>query len=142
MIREAVRDDIPHLVVMGLHFLRSGAYSGHLEENPDALFEIMLRLIESDDALLLVQDDGKPVGMLGAIIYCHPLTWQVFFNEIFWWVEPDSRGDGIALEQAATEWAKQHGATKSIMVSPDDRVSRLYERRGYTKLETHYIKAI
>lgn len=142
MIREAVLDDIPSLTVMGLHFIRSDEYAGHLEENPDALFDIMLRLIESEDAILLVQGEDKPVGMLGAIIYRHPLTWQTFFNELFWWIEPDYRGNGLALLRRAEDWARECGATHSIMISPNDRTSRLYETLGYTQLETHFLKEL
>lgn len=142
MIREAVLDDIPHLVVMGLHFIRSSDYAGHLDENPDALFDTMLRLIESEDALLLVEDTGNPTGMLGAVLFSHPLSHQRFFSELFWWVEPEHRGNGLALLRAAEEWAAERGASHSIMISPDDRVSRLYETLGYAKLETHYIRLL
>jgi GNAT superfamily N-acetyltransferase len=139
-IREAVRADIPHLVVMGLHFVRSGDYAGHLDENPDALFDTMLRLIESGDALLLVQGEDKPTGMIGALIFSHPLSHQTFFSELFWWVEPDHRGNGLALLRMAEKWATARGASHSIMISPDERVSRVYETLGYSLLETHYVK--
>lgn len=142
MIREATREDISHLVVMGLHFVRSGEYGDHLDESPDALFETMFRLIEGEDAILLVQGDDKPIGMLGGLIYRHPLSWQTFFSELFWWVEPEHRGHGLDLPRHAEAWAKTLGATHCIMVSPNDRVSRLYEKLGYSKLETHYIKEV
>lgn len=142
MVREAVRADIPRLILMGLHFIRSGSYGRHLDENPDALFDTMLRLIDSEDAILLVQGEDKPTGMIGALVYRHPLSYQAFFSELFWWVEPEHRGNGLALKHHAEQWGKDRGAPHSIMVSPNDRVSRLYERLGYTKIETHYIKAL
>jgi GNAT superfamily N-acetyltransferase len=142
MIREAVLADIPHLVVTGLHFVRSSDYAGHLDENPDALFDTMFRLIGSEDAILLVQGEDKPTGMLGGLIFSHPLSHQTFFSELFWWVEPDYRGNGLALLRMAEEWATERGASHSIMISPDDRVSRLYETLGYAKLETHYIRPL
>jgi GNAT superfamily N-acetyltransferase len=141
-IREAVLADIPHLVVMILHFIRSGEYGGHLDENPDVIFDTMLQLIESEDAILLVEDKGKPVGTLGGLLFRHPLSGQAFFSELFWWIEPGLRGNGRALPKQAEQWARERGATYSIMVSPEERVSRLYEKLGYTKLEEHYIKRL
>ena len=141
-IREATRDDIPHLVVMGLHFIRSSSYAGHLDENPGALFDTMLQLIDGEDALLLVEDTGQPTGMLGALIFRHPLSHQSFFSELFWWVEPEHRGNGRALLNQAEQWGKDRGASHSMMISPNERVSRLYETLGYTKIEEHFIKAL
>lgn len=142
MIREADHDDIPDLVVMGLRFIRSSSYAGQIGENPDALFDIMLRFIDDDDAILLVQGEGKPEGMIGGLVYSHPLSHQIFFSELFWWVEPEHRGNGLELPRQAEAWGKSAGATHSIMISPNDKTSRVYEALGYSRLETHYIKAL
>ena len=141
-IREATRADLPHIVVMGLHFLRASEYTGKIQENPDAMFDLALRLIESVDGIIFVDGDAKPTGMIGLHLYQHPMSGEVITSELFWWVEPDHRGSGMDLLKAAERWAKEHGSSSIQMIAPNDRVSRIYKARGYEKTEEHYQKVI
>ena len=138
MIREAVRDDIPHIVVMGLHFLRASEYTGKIRENPNAMFDLALKLIESDGAIIYLAGDNRPTGMIGLHIYEHPMSGERLASELFWWVEPDHRGSGMDLLKAAERWAREYGCSGIQMISPNERVSRLYRARGYEKTEEHY----
>lgn len=144
MIREAVRADIPHLVVMGLRFIRSTGYKGQLGEDPDALFDFMMRLIDADTAAILVtaSDQSGPYGMIGVHIFQHPMSHEIFGNELFWWVEPGHRGDGLKLLHAGEDWMLSAGAHKIEATAPDDRTGKALERLGYKKFETHYLKVI
>lgn len=144
MIREAVHDDIPHLVVMGTHFIRSTNYAGQIGENPDALFDLMLRLIEADSATILVMDvePSMPKGMIGAHVFKHPMSLEIFGSELFWWVEPECRGHGLTLLRHGEDWMRAAGATKIEGTAPDDRTAMAFERLGYQKLETHYLKVL
>ena len=142
MIREAVIADIPHLTVMGLHFVRSYSSSGLIEENPDAIFDMMLRLVESDQAVVLVAEAKKPIGMLGAHLLHHPMSNEFIATELFWWVEPMHRGNGIKLMRAFEAWAKKKGARKLHMSAPNEKTGRIYTAAGFRKLEESYQKDI
>lgn len=142
MIREAVRADIPHLVVMGLRFVRSSSYAEQIGENPDALFDLMLKLIESPEAVIFISGEDRPFGMIGAHLYRHPMSGEITASELFWWVEPEHRGEGVILYRKMEEWARENAATKIQMIAPDDRTERAYCALGFHKLETHYQKAL
>jgi GNAT superfamily N-acetyltransferase len=142
VIREAVHADIPHLVVMGRHFLHASKYADHIVENPDAMFDLLLRLIDAEDGVVFVSGDDRPRGMIGAHLFKHPISGEIMVSELFWWVEPDHRGAGLPLMRALEDWARTRGAVKLQMVAPDDRTGRAYRGLGYTKLEEHFIKVL
>ena len=41
--------------------------------------------------------DGAIVGMLGFIIHDHFISGEKVAGEVFWWMEPEHRGDGLKL---------------------------------------------
>lgn len=139
-IREAVLDDIPHLVVMGLHFIRSYSSAGLIDENPDAIFDMMLSLVDSDQAVVFVAETEKPIGMLGAHLVYHPMSSEFIATELFWWVEPGHRGNGIRLMRAFEDWARDKGAQKLHMTAPNEKTGRVYVSAGFRKLEESYQK--
>lgn len=142
MIRGALLPDIPRLVVMGVHFIQSTQYAGQIGENPDALFDMMLKLIEAENAVIFVDGETQPIGMLGAHIFQHPMSGELVASELFWWVEPEHRGNGLALYRALEGWAEERGVHKIQMVAPDERTSRVYCALGFTKVEELYQKAL
>lgn len=104
----------------------------------DAHVEALLEtLIESDDGILLVSDDG----MIGGIVYPHPFSGKRMFVEMFWRARD---GNGLALLKAAEEAARERGASQSIMVAMDDmkRTRRLYGAIGYTPIEVQFMKEL
>ncbi len=140
-VREAVTDDLPWLVGMGLRFIRDSDYRHHVAENPGALARLMGRLMESGESVILVVGD-RPHGMIGMLLYDHPMSGEKFASELFWWIDPEQRGSGLRLLNSAERWAKEAGARRIQMIAPNDRTARAYEGLGYGKLETHYQKEI
>lgn len=65
-------------------------------------------------------------------------------QEIAWYVDPDHRGNGLELLDAYEAWAIESGAKLISVASlgkfPD--AERIYARRGYSRLETHWCRAI
>lgn len=63
-------------------------------------------------------------------------------HEIAWWVDPDHRGIGLGMLDEYEQWAISKGAgaieVKSLAIFPE--AERIYERSGYTKLETSWVK--
>lgn len=142
-IREATFDDVPRLVELGCEFLKNSRYQGSIAPNPDAMALLVGALIEQPHGLVLVSEDGGEVtGMIGVIATFHPMSGEKVMSEMFWYVTPDKRGHGVRLLFAAEKWAKHHGIAKSIMISPTKKVSSLYRRLGYSKLEEQFVKAI
>ena len=143
MIRQAGIDDIPRLVAMGIRFIESSAYAGHIEPNAMSMARLARMLIESENGLVLVyEQDGCALGMIGVMATFHPYSGQPVMSEMFWYVEPESRGAGVRLLRAAEQWARDNGVLDSIMISPSPKVSAFYQRMGYVPLEEQFIKRL
>lgn len=143
MIREATADDIPRLVDMGRRFLTETVYAGRVLVNPAAMARTLRLLLESDaGALFVSEQDGTVTGMIGLLVFEHPITGERAAQELFWWVEPEHRGYGIRLLKRGEQWAAAVGAQHLHMIAPTAAVGQLYERLGYGYLEAAYQKAM
>lgn len=143
MIREATDTDIDALVDLGCQFMVESGYARHLAINPHAQATLAKMLIDSPNGLVLVDErGGRIVGMIGIIATFHPHSGDPVMSELFWYVDPGHRGVGIKLLRKAEIWGQDNGIAKSITVAPNDKVCALYERLGYEKLETQYIKTL
>jgi GNAT superfamily N-acetyltransferase len=143
VIREATAADIPRLVDMGTRFLTETVYAGRVLVNPAAMTRTLELLLTSDDGGLFVSEqDGAVTGMIGLLAFEHPITGERAAQELFWWVEPESRGHGVRLLKRGEEWAATVGAQHLHMIAPTPAVGQLYERLGYGYLESAYQKAI
>ena len=144
-IRPATLEDVPRLVAMGRRFLASSAYAGTIAENPAQMAACATALITAPDGVVLVAEGpGGLVGMLGLLIVSHALSGERVAGEVFWWVEPEARGDGLRLLRAAEAWACGRGATRIQMIAPRavPAVGRVYARRGYAPIETLYSRTL
>lgn len=143
-IRTADVTDTAALIAMGRHMRTATGYSQHLIDNPAQMAAMVKQLVESPDGVVFVAESlpWHLVGMIGMWAYPHHLDGQRVAGEIFWWTEPEARGAGLRLLREAERWAKKQGAVSVQMVAPDERVGRLYERLGYSRIETSYGKAV
>lgn len=142
-IRPADVTDLPAVVALGQRFLAEAEYRGVIAENPAQMEALALRLITGDDAtVLLVEHDGEPVGMIGLLFYPHLISAEPLAGELFWWVNPERRRDGVRLLRAAETWARDRGAMFMQMVAPNGRVGQFYEALGYVKVETMYQRTL
>jgi GNAT superfamily N-acetyltransferase len=141
MIRLAVDSDVPRLVEMGLRFLRESSYARHLSENPQQMAELAGQLVTSG-CVLVSERDSQIVGMLGYVLYPHFLSGELVAGEVFWWVEPEFRGEGVKLLRDVERRAKAVGARRMQMISPTDQVAAVYQRCGYEFVEAAYQKTL
>lgn len=139
MIRAALAADVPRLVEMGRRFRCESSYQKHLGENPQKMGELALQLLAAG-GLLVSEREAQLVGMIGFVLYPHFLSGETVAGEIFWWVEPEHRGEGPKLLRQAEKLAKQAGAERMQMIAPTDRVANLYRRFGYEFVEATYQK--
>jgi hypothetical protein len=92
--------------------------------------------------LALVTDGGVLLGIVGNSML-GPFRQA---QEIVWWLDPAKRsnGDGQDMLARYEEWAINMGAlmigAASLSIMPE--VERLYERRGYSRLETHWVMVV
>lgn len=142
-VREATSDDLADVVRMGGKFLATTRYGGLLAHNPDALEQMAQMLLEMPDGFLLVAEEaGVAVGMIGCLVFTHPLSGERFASELAWWMEPDHRGAGVRLLRAAERKASDLGVTKIQMIAPDARVAGFYLSRGYEYVEATYQRTL
>lgn len=141
MIRVATESDIPRLLEMAQRFHRESEYREHLGANAEKMEQLGRQLI-ANNGVLIAEQDGKIVGMIGYYIYPHFISGEIIAGEVFWWVEPEHRGEGKALLAEAESRARSAGATKMQMIAPNDRVGELYRRLGYNFVESTYQRSL
>jgi GNAT superfamily N-acetyltransferase len=98
------------------------------------------------DRLCLIYDvAGTPQGVLMASAQDHPFVGIRYSAEVAWWIDPDHRGMSASRMLAAYEqWATERGCTVAGIVAlrSAPRAGLIYERRGYTAAETHFLKPL
>jgi hypothetical protein len=88
---------------------------------------------------------GEPAwGILLAVAYEHPFGAGRIAKETVWFVSPKARGRlGLSMLDAYEAWARSLGCTSAGMASlATNNVSRIFERRGYAPIETHFAKPL
>ena len=140
MIRPATVDDIPQLLAMGQRFADDAGVTDWIEWDDASVTRLLHHLIESEDGVCLVSDNG----MFGGFIYPHEFNNSILlFREVFW----RSEGfEGVKMLLRAEEWARAKGARLSGMFTPIKQVTGdvgpLYERLGYRPSERIYMKEL
>lgn len=140
MIRHATLDDVPAIVRMGQQFIQTD-YRHIVRENPEQMAALATMLIDGEHGtVFLIDRDGDVVGMIGMLCTTHFLSGDMFAGELFWWVNPDQRGNGVRLLKKAEAWALERGAKTIQMIAPNERVGQLYTRMGYMPTEMSFQK--
>lgn len=99
-------------------------------------------------ALWKAMDNGKLIGGMGAIIYPDPNDGALVATEAFWYIAPEHRGSssGLRMLNEFELWAAMRGAKRLhmayLLASMPEKVSKLYEKRGYKAREVIYVKEI
>ncbi len=149
VIRDATKEDIGALVLIGERFFDESRFADVMQFDPDSLRDTLEKLIEDPDGIVLVA--AGPVNLIGV---AGGLVHPSYFNrahitgqELFWWVDPDRRGvvgsslfDALELE-ARTKGARSWAMIALSTLNPDG-VGQFYERHGYRPSERTYIKAL
>lgn len=84
----------------------------------------------------------RPGGVLLAM--CGPSLMGPFTvaQEVVWWVDPAHRGNSVGMLREFEQWATLRGVfaieVKSLAKFPE--VEKLYERAGYARLETSWVR--
>lgn len=97
----------------------------------------------ADSNLLALVLGNDPVGVLLASVQDHPYGGAQYALEAAWWIAPDVRGrSAMAMLDAYEQWAVERECAfcqvAALVSFP--QAARLYERRGYRPVETHFMK--
>lgn len=141
MIRTATASDVPRLIEMGERFRSSSTYRKYLSGNSEQMRRFAEKIIDGD-GLLVSERSGKIVSMLGFVVFPHFMSGETTGGEVFWWVEPEHRGEGLKLLRAAEKCARSVGAKRFQMIAPSEDVEKLYELMGYEYVESTYQKML
>ena len=134
MIRKATHDDLDRIADLGGDF---HAFSPWREVpfDRDSIKAFCARLI--DGGVIFLSDDGLLGGLLNPL-YFNPA--YVVAAELFWWAPKEGRELRLAFE----EWAKEMGAYavqfSALGNEKSETVGKLFQRAGYRKVETGYLK--
>jgi GNAT superfamily N-acetyltransferase len=143
VIREATTADVPRLVAMGTRFLSETVYRGRMTVTPVQMADTVHMLLASPAGTVFVAErDGNLVGMIGLLFYTQTISGEATVAELFWWVEPEHRGNGVRLLKRAEKWAVERGATAMHMVAPTPDVGALYTALGYELIESTYQRTL
>lgn len=146
LFRLATLADLPGLHRIGRDFANACHLDNIAPYDPESC-ERLLRWLISDGILVVAEDKGSLCGC-GAMAVT-PWIWNAAYtqaSELFWWVDPPRRGDGVGVEllKALETEAKSRGATIISMVSMTssmpDKVFKMYTNAGYTPTEQSFLK--
>lgn len=145
MIRLAGPEDIEDCVRMGRRFFEAAEVGRWFDLDEDCVHRTMAFL--QREHFLAVLDRGGLVGMIGALAYpCWFNTAHTTAQELFWWVDPDHRGEGHELLSALEAWALRRGCRTLEMICLDrsrpEALTRLYRRQGFEPKERTFVKEL
>jgi RimJ/RimL family protein N-acetyltransferase len=104
-------DEVERLVEMGERFHRESVYKEHVTHNHEQMIALATKLV-ADGNILVMEFNGALVGMIGLVFFPHYLSGERVAVEVFWWLEPEHRGEGRKLLKAAEDFARERGAMK------------------------------
>ena len=144
MITDATTDDLEGIYRCAERFFEYADYEGKYGMGLDkaSFIKMVVPYIEKG-ICLLYRKNGRIRGGIAGM----PFPWG--FNnaiklcmELFYWMDPEVRGQGIKLIKAYEDRVRKAGA-RSIMIQPETELSRkvglLYKRRGYRPFESFWV---
>ena len=104
-------------------------------------------MISSGSAKILgLKKDNKFIGAIGLVLTPSLEDGIMTCMEAFWYVDEKHRGQGLKLLLKGEKEAKAMGAKRMVMMylqnSMPSKVKNIYERMGYTYIQTSYFKEL
>ena len=144
MIREATIDEFRLVATMAKNF---EDHTSYVKVDVEHTIKEYKRIIESGTGIVFALiEDGKVVGGVGGVKFIDIHYPRLLAVETFWFVLPEYRGGGIKLLIRFEQWAKDNNCERVAFIHLSDShpeiLKKIYTRRGYTMVETHYEKVI
>ncbi len=148
-VREATEDDLESIAAMTRALNEEAGYDRLWEYDEYGVIQFLGTLIEYEHLnLFVVKADGRHIGALGVTLMPLWVSHNVLTaQEIFWWIHPKWRkkGAGKALLDHFEEWARDRGVEVIFMSAvgcTPEEIEKVYERRGFEKLQTNWVKKV
>lgn len=112
----------------------------------EEMLKLSLGKTSKEGICLLAFDDDKPAGLVGGLLYGLWFSKKAMTaQELFLWVNPESRGRGVGsgLHREFEAAAKERGADYVVMMSLDDmNADKIYKRGGYSVAEKNFFRRV
>jgi len=143
-LRPATERDLFDVARMASSFLRSVETYGAVIPNTPAHIDRVSRTLLEHGVIVLAERHGIAVGMIAGLVYPDLMTTLITISELWWWVDEDVRGTGIAevLLERFELWGREHGATRAQIGSRHRVLDRYYKRFGYAPIERIFVKEL
>lgn len=145
VVKRLTKDQLAEASKMGPAFFKEGALPGSFVRDIFVKKWSSLMDLNMGVVLGLFRDDVL-IGAFGFIIAEDLNDGDLVANECFWFVTPEARGRGFELLIAYEEEAKKMGAVRCSMIHlqklQPEKLSQIYEKRGYQQVETSYFKIL
>jgi GNAT superfamily N-acetyltransferase len=142
VIRPANDTDREWIAAEGKRFFDASGYGEVCKYSSDDLMRSLER------APIVLVDDRRR-AMAAAVLFPSFFDGQtILAQELFWWVGPEHRKSGVAIELLAAleKTAKALGAKAILMLAIDaldgERVASIYKRRGYRPAERTFMRKL
>jgi GNAT superfamily N-acetyltransferase len=145
IVRRATDADYEQLDALAKKFFVEGQMKGEIGE--DTFSTGLRKYVDMDVATCFTLVDGSVVkGMIGGMVTIDFVTQDLVCTEMFWYVDPDHRRQGIKLHRALEIEAKNRGCARIYMVHlaklNANKMEKYYLRCGYEPQEVFYTKPL
>lgn len=142
MIRVATTKDLDQLAELAGEFHSEATLPAKLDKT--VWKRSWGNLMDIGAAVILVKQEGSQItGTIGCVVYPDMNSGEWTADEAFWFQTKGNRGGGLALLKAMERSLDELGVKRLFMIHLEclnGRLGRIYERMGYTKVETRYVK--
>lgn len=146
VIRQARVSDLDRLLSLGEMFYTEAGLPGKF--SPESFISNWSMFINGNmGAIFLLEEDELIIAGIGGVRFPDSASGRVQAQELFWFVHPDHRRDGMGevLLIEFERWARDVACQSVVMAALEglsNGVEELYLRRGYRPLERLYIKEV
>lgn len=127
---------------MCFQFYKASGYSDFVSFDDEKMRAFLADLIDNH---IVVIDEG---GMAGATLTNTYFSSDPIIHELFWWIEPEYRGNGLGtqIREAMEEFGRVNNAKAVVMslldMSTPEHIRNHYRAVGYVPAETGYIRRL
>jgi hypothetical protein len=146
MIRQATIAELHALVPCAVEYTNQ---IPEMEFNAEHWLPFWSRMLTSGNGVVFMdwKDEKSIYGGIGGIKAPCPLSGRLTAVEMFWYVHPEFRGNGLKLYLKFKQWAKENNCKRLAMVylpcSMPEKLKRFFEEREKMSLvEMHYEVAL
>ena len=137
MIKEATLNDIKEVLDVLDHFQKHNKRLITLSRV--FLLELVVKYLQSPSSTFLLSKNG----FASATMDTYPYNGEKVSYLRLWYLKEKAPKEAFELFKAFEEWSKKMGAKYIVVTEPaEEKLAHIYERKGYKKLETHYLKEV